>query len=142
MGSLSNEPELDGIDALEIEQLVRLLASVQPHVVKSASLALRAKGMSDEKLALAFELATCSAARRLDLISQIARRGDMDPRPWLLWMAEDGEAEVRKLAASLLSSMVDANVERSLRVLLTRERDPAVEQTIRQALVAGSGNRR
>ncbi len=128
---------LGGIDELEIEQLVRLLASVQPNVVQSACLALRKKGMSETRLALACELATCSAARRLQLLGQIAANGESEPTPWLLWMAEDGQPEVRKLAVSLLSSMVDPHVERSLRVLLNRERDAEVEQTIRQTLLVG-----
>jgi hypothetical protein len=138
----NDSPELDGIQSLEIEKLVRLLGSVQPHIVKSAALALRSKGMNDEKLGLASELATCSAARRLELISEIARRDDMDPRPWLLWMAEDGQPEVRKMAVSLLSSMVDETVERSLQVLLAQELDSSVEQTIRTALLTGRGSRR
>ncbi len=130
-------PALGGMDELEIEQLVRLLASVQPNVVQSACLALRKKGMSETRLALACELATCSAARRLQLLGQIAANGESEPTPWLLWMAEDGQPEVRKLAVSLLSSMVDPHVERSLRVLLNRERDAEVEQTIRQTLLVG-----
>ncbi len=142
MKFVSDRSDLDGIQDLEIEELVRLLASVQPRVAQAAALALRAKGMSDENLALASQLATGSAAQRLDMVQRIASRGDLEPRPWLLWMAEDGEPEVRKLAVSLLSSMLDAHVERSLRVLLTRERDPLVDKAIREVLLAGQQNYR
>ncbi|MEZ6135805.1 MAG: hypothetical protein R3C53_12940 [Pirellulaceae bacterium] len=135
MRVVSDKPNMDGIQDLSIEELVRLLGSVQPNVVKGAALALRSKGFDDTQLALASELSTGSAARRLELVQTIARESD-DPRPWLLWMAEDGEPEVRKLSTSLLSSMVDPFVERSLRILLSRETDPEVERALRQALLA------
>ena len=140
MKFVSDAADLDGIQDLQIEELVRLLASVQPRVSQAAALALRTKGMNDEMLTLASQLATGSAAKRLQLVQQIASRGDIEPRPWLLWMAEDGEPEVRKLSVALLSSMVDAHVERSLRILLTRERDASVEKTIREALLVGPQN--
>jgi hypothetical protein len=141
MKVVSNQVDLDGVQHLEIEELVRLLGHTQSRVAQAAALALRAKGMDDEKLTLASELACGTAARRLELVQQIASNGRMEPRPWLLWMAEDGEPEVRKLAVSLLSSMLDSQVERSLRNLLTRERDPAVERAIREVLLVRGGVR-
>ncbi len=141
MKIVSSQINLDGVQHLEIEELVRLLGHTQPRVVQAAALALRAKGMDDDKLALASELACGAAARRLELVQQIASNGRMEPRPWLLWMAEDGEPEVRKLAVSLISSMLDAQVERSLRNLLARERDPEVERTIREVLMVRGGAR-
>lgn len=138
MKIVSEQPDLEGVQDLEIEELVRLLASTRTRVAQAAALALRSKGMNDERLALATELASGSAARRLELVQHIAVDRTLEPRPWLLWMAEDGEPEVRKLAVSLLSSMLDANVERSLRILLARERDMSVERAIRQTLIAGS----
>lgn len=141
MKIVSTQVDLDGVQHMEIEELVRLLGHTQPRVAQAAALALRAKGMDDDKLALASELACGAAARRLELVQQIASNGRMEPRPWLLWMAEDGEPEVRKLAVSLLSSMLDAQVERSLRNLLARERDAEVERTIREVLLVRGGRR-
>ncbi len=137
--ALPTEPELDGIQDMAIEELVKLLGSVQPRVAQAAALTLRAKGLSDDKLELASTLATGSAATQLELIEQIATRSDLDPRPWLLWMAEDGVPEVRQQAVSLLHSMVDADVQRNLRVLLGRERDEVVAQAIRHVLLTGPG---
>ena len=91
--------------------------------------------MPDDRLALASELATAAPARRLELVHHIATRDDLDPRPWLLWMAETGETEVRQQAISLLSSMVDLNVQRQLRQLLAQESDETVAQSIRQVLL-------
>lgn len=132
------EIELGGIQDRPVEELVRLLGSVQPRVSQAAALALRARNWPDEHLELASELATCSEVRRLELVRIIASRSDINPRPWLLWMAADGQLEVRKTSVSLLSSMVDPEVELALRGILGRESDEGVRQSIRQVLLASA----
>ena len=135
----SSEPEpvatLGGIDELPIDQLVRLLASVQPRVSQAASLALRARGMSNENLELAAKLSTGTAEERQELLGQLVGRDDLDARPWLLWMAADGEEQVRQYAVGLLMPIAnDIDVRRQLRLLLNKERDEKVAQTIRRVL--------
>ena len=135
---LADEPSaktLAGIEQLPIQELVRLLASVQPKVAQAATLALRRHGMTDSKLELAMQLATGTEEQRLEIIDQFPQRTDIDPRVWLLWMAQDGQAEVRARAVAQLSSMLDNDVMRELRLLLNRERDPEVAQLIRRLLV-------
>ena len=135
----SDEPSaksLAGIEQLPIQELVRLLGSVQPKTAQAAALALRRHGMSDSKLVLAMELATGSEPRRLEILDQFPSRTDIDPRVWLLWMAQDGQTEVRGRAIAQLSSMLDQDVMRELRLLLNRERDPEVAQLIRRILVS------
>ena len=119
-------------------ELVRLLASDQAEVTKAASLALRHHGLSDYKIELASELAVGSAARRLELIQHIASSSEIDPRPWLTWMAEDGQPEVRRMAISLLSSMLDEQVQRSLRILMAREPDSQIKDLLRKVLLTTS----
>ncbi|MDX1930820.1 MAG: hypothetical protein SFV81_30125 [Pirellulaceae bacterium] len=131
-----NAKTLAGIDQLPIQDLVRLLASVQPKIAQAAALALRRHGMSDSKLELAMELATGSEARRLEIIGQFPNRTDLDPRVWLLWMAQDGQTEVRRRSIAQLSLMLDQDVMRELRLLLNREREPEIAQQIRKILVA------
>lgn len=127
--------DLNSINDLAIDQLVRLLGSTQPGVAQTAALALKNKNMPDDRLALASELATSAPTHQIELLEEIATRGDLDPRPWLLWLAEDGEPEVRKQAIVLLSSMLDLNVQRDLRQLLAKERDESVAQSIRYILL-------
>ncbi len=121
-------------ESLTFEQLVRMLSSIEPGVAQAAALALKAKGMDDELLSLASELAVGSEERRLELVKQIASNGTFEPRPWLLWMAEDGEPQVRQMSVSLLSSMLDNDVQRHLQILLASEEEPSVAQALRQAL--------
>jgi hypothetical protein len=125
---------LAGIESLPIPELVRLLGSVQPRVAQQAALTLRGRGMSEDKLELAMELAAGDELRRLELIDQIARREDLDPRVWLLWMAKDGQPAVRRRSISQLISMLDLEVRQELRQLLNRERDPQIAQVIQQIL--------
>jgi hypothetical protein len=134
---LKVDADLASIEHLEPDQLVRLLASVQPRVAQAAALALRAKGFSDERLAMASELATALPADQIALLQAIAHRPDLDPRPWLLWMAEDGSPEVRQHSVALLSSMVsDLVIQRDLRRLLAQESDERVAHTLRQVLMS------
>jgi hypothetical protein len=136
--TVTNQPNLAGIEKLEIAELIRLLAHENADVAKAAALGLRYKGLSDSKIQLASELATGSANRRLELIQQIATSGDMDPRPWLVWMGEDGQPEVRKMAIALLIPMADESVYRSLRNLSARESDSHIKEMITRALLSAS----
>ncbi|GIX00389.1 MAG: hypothetical protein KatS3mg111_3721 [Pirellulaceae bacterium] len=129
---------LEGIDRLPDDQLVRLLGSIQPKIGQAATLALKSRGWSDQDLELAVTLARGSKTVRLELLDVILRREDLNPRQWLLWMASDGQAEVRGRAVALLGTMMDEEVRRQLRMLLSRENDEAVRQAIRQALLAGN----
>jgi hypothetical protein len=131
-----NAQALAGIERLPIQELVRLLASVQPKIAQAAALALRRQGMSDSKLELAMELATGTEEHRLEVIDGFPARTDIDPRVWLLWMAQDGQTEVRGRAIAQLSSMLDHDVMRELRLLLNRERDPQIAQMIRRMLIS------
>ena len=126
--------DLQQIPDMGIEQLVRLLASSQPGVAQRAALSLRTQGFDDRRLELASELATCSTSRRVHLLNQLVQ-SDLEPAPWLIWMAEDGEPEVRLLAASWLNSMVTPEIQRRLRGLLPSESDERVAQVMRQALL-------
>ena len=92
--------------------------------------------MSDSKLELAMELATGSEQQRLEIIGQFPNRTDLDPRVWLLWMAQDGQTEVRRRSVAQLSVILDQDVMRELRLLLNRERDPETAQLIRKVLVS------
>lgn len=133
--SVADAQTIAGIDQLPIDRLVRLLASVQPRVAQAAALALRAKGLPEDKLELAMQFANGDEADRLARLEETAVRTDLDPRPWLVWMAEAGETSVRRKAVSLLSTMVDEDVRRGLRMQLNRERDEEIAQMIRRVLV-------
>ena len=137
MPSATADVDLNSIQQLDINALVRLLPSQQPRVAQAAALALRSKGFPDDRLALASQLATSPPLERIRLLQSIATDPNVEPRPWLLWMAEIGEVEVKQQAIGLLSSMAqDLNMQQDLRRLLAQESDESVAQAIRQVLFA------
>ncbi len=141
MRRMKMEIDIENIQQLDNEQLVRLLPSQQPRVAQAAALALRSHGFSDEHIALASELATSPPMERIRIMQSIAVRSDLEPRPWLLWMAEDGEPEVKQQAVALLSSMAqDLDMQRHLRRLLSQETDESVADSLRKILAAGRAN--
>lgn len=136
MKLVSNQPNLHGIEKAEIAELVRLLSNANPDIAKAATIALKHKGFSDFEVELASELAVGSVSRRLELVQQVATSNQVVPQPWLVWMAEDGQPEVRRMAISLLSSMLDRDVDRSLRLLMDQESDPEIKDQIRKVLLS------
>ncbi|MEO8270162.1 MAG: hypothetical protein ABI557_10590, partial [Aureliella sp.] len=85
--------------------------------------------------------ATSPPMERIRLLHEIAIRTDLEPRQWLLWMAEDGEPEVKQQAVALLSSMTqDLQMQRNLRRLLAQETDESVAQSLRKVLLVRNPN--
>lgn len=137
MPRMQADVSIDSIHQLDINALVRLLPSQQPRVAQAAALALRSKGFPDDRLALASQLATAPPLERIRILQSIATDPSVEPRPWLLWMAEIGEVEVKQQAIGLLSSMAqDLNMQQDLRRLLAQESDESVAKAIRQVLMA------
>ncbi len=71
---------------------------------------------------------------RLGLLESIAHRQDIDPRPWLLWLAEDSSREVRLRAVSALGTMNDAAVTKALRDRIPREHDATIAAKLNRIL--------
>ena len=138
---LSGESMVGGLETRNDRQVVKLLASGNGEWRKAAALELRTRGWNDFKLQLASELATGSELRRRELVERLARSMDLDPKFWLLWMAEEAEPSVRRLSVSLLSSMVDTDVERALRLIARRETDESVRKAISKTLLASASAR-
>lgn len=134
----SVDVDVQNMHLLKQDQLVRLLASVQPQVAQAAALELVAQGWSEDRLRLASELATSLPEQRIELLHSIVSRTDIvDHRPWLLWMAEDGEPEVRRQAVAYLSHMAnDIFVQQELRRLLLAESESDIAQSIRRVLLS------
>ena len=123
------------LEAYSTRAVIDLLSSVRKPLASMAQSELTRRGFSAAELRLAMRLASTSALVRLDLVDEIPRRDDVDPRKWLLWLAEDSERSIRLEALSALGTMDDPNVKTQLRTLLSTEQDTAVANRIRQALL-------
>ncbi len=137
----AESPAIEGLANANTGQLVRLLASVQPRIANAAFAELERKGLQRDELELAVELARGSTRQRTEAMQRLVQSGKRNPIPWLVWMAEDGDEEVRKYAVAALGSLNDEIAAAELRVLLKRERDSTVRDQIQRVLMAfGSSN--
>lgn len=128
-------------------ELVKLLASVRPRMRQAAQAELATRGWTQGSVELASELAVASADHRLQLMGVLLHQSEINPRPWLLWMAEEGQVEVRIAAVECLAEVMDLESRERLRRILDREQSVAVRQVISTALEGArtslpGGNRR
>lgn len=137
----ADEPTLRGIRKLPQDKLMRLLESRQDRIVTSAAQELQRRGVQPEHLELGLELARGSAAERLQAMDQLVRVAGLNPVPWLVWMAESSDREVRLRAVSLLGSTADEEALQKLRQLKKKESDNRVVEQINQVLLAADSAR-
>jgi len=135
---LGNQPSttIRGIEKLPIEKLFPLLSSTLPKIVQEASKELVQRGMSTPQLELAIDLAQGNIEQRTMAMDRLVGDQDVDPIPWLVWMAEQSDIQVRRKAVSLLSLMPNPNAIQTLHMLKLREPDSAIVEQISQVLLA------
>ncbi len=119
-------------------EVVRLLGSIQPKLSGAALHELKRRQMSDQHIQLAIELVTGETNERLDALERLVQEQTIAPTPWLSWMAEDPDRQVRERAVRLLASVADDDARRQMRLLLHRERDESIRSLLRQ-LCSASG---
>ena len=102
---------------------------------------LQRRGVQPEHLELGLELARGSVAERLQAMDQLVRVAGLNPVPWLAWMAESSDREVRLRAVSLLGATADEEALQKLRQLKMKESDNRVAEQINQVLLAADSAR-
>jgi len=120
------------LQTFSTRSVIGLLASNQAASRDQAVEELVRRGLSNEEIRIANQLAAPQVEVRLGLLDSIVRRSDLDPRPWLLWLAEDANREVRVRAVTALEAMNDTAVTATLRKRLSVEDDPTVIALLRQ----------
>jgi len=135
------EPTLRGIRKLPQDKLLRLLESRQDRLVTQAAQELQRRGVQPEHLELGLELARGSVTERLQAMDQLVRVAGLNPVPWLVWMAESSDREVRLRAVSLLGATADEEALQKLRQLKKKESDNRVAEQINQVLLAADSAR-
>lgn len=114
--------------------VIEYLRSDDPSVQGAAVLELERRKLTPREINLAIELLRGDGKRKVELILGLATSGIENPRPWYVWMAQDQDRDVRRVAIHALGGMRDPEVAGILRELLLRESDPEVEQTLRKIL--------
>lgn len=125
---------IGGMEKLDPGAVVKLLASVQQETAASAAMELLRRGMSETDLQLAQRMARGDTETRIECMQSIVGREGWNPIPWLTWMGEDGNREVRQHAINLLGSIASEESIRELKYLLKRERDDEIAEQIQQVM--------
>lgn len=112
--------------------VIALLSSRQTTERDQATAELSQRGMSEEEIRIASQLSAPQTEVRFGLLDSIIVRSDIDPRPWLLWLAEDPDRDLRLRAIDALSQVDDEAIRTSLRKRLMTEADPEISERIRQ----------
>lgn len=112
--------------------VIALLSSRQTAERDQAIEELSQRGLSEEEIRIASQLAAPQTEVRLGLLDSLIVRSDIDLRPWLLWLAEDPDRDLRSRAVDALSHVDDEAIRKSLRKRLMTEADPEISERIRQ----------
>jgi hypothetical protein len=94
----------DWVRDLSDLEVMRLLHHGDYGVRYTAEKELDRRGYSAEHLPLAKQLVHPDPIQRRKLAEQLPRLTNVDPRPWLLQLAEDEDATVRRTAAGILQA--------------------------------------
>ena len=121
-------------ETFDTKSVIMLLGSKQADVRDQAVNELVKRGLTNEEIRVANQLASPLTEVRLGLLESILNRTDLDPRPWLLWLAEDPQREVRMRAVTTLATMNDPSIRQSLQQRLAQEHDPTVIAHIKRVV--------
>ncbi len=132
----SNDITLQGMTKRSNDELVVLLASTQDRIVNHVVEELRHRGLRPQHIEIAIELARGTSTERLLAMDRLVHDGDLNPVPWLTWMANTADRTSRQRAISLLGSVGDEDAMRSLRMIKQREADDSIVTQITQVLLA------
>ncbi|MCG8585515.1 MAG: HEAT repeat domain-containing protein [Pirellulales bacterium] len=95
---------------------------------------LRRRGFTDRDFLLAAKLADADPAVRARLARVLPRISSVAVSPWLWWLTEDANAQVRLTAISMLATSGNPEVRQRLRRLADGESDPRVAEQLRKIL--------
>lgn len=122
------------LQAFTTRSVISLLADRRTAVRDRAVEELVRRGLTNEQIRLANQLAAPQFDVRLGLLESILPRSDIDPRPWLLWLAEDSSREIRLRAVAALAAMNDRAVGEALRGRMAAETDPDVVAQLQKVI--------
>ena len=119
---------------MDTGSVVRFLNDEHAISAREAADELRRRGMTSKQLRFAIDLANGTSEQRLHTLDKFSASEISNPIPWLVWMAQDGQREVRLKAIATLAKVGTDEARLQLRVLLKNETDQLVVAQIRHLL--------
>ncbi len=107
---------------------IRELKSPDPRVAQQAERRLTESGFGDRELALARRLVLRDPSEREKLAEELPRVPGIDAKIWLLWLARDERAEVRRAAIGVMATINDPELAREIQEIARRDPDRRVQE--------------
>ena len=82
--------------------------------------------MRERELHFSFRLGDPDARKRRQLVNDLLMVRDFDATPWLFWLSQDPDADVRYSALSLLATNENEKVIRQVEQATQRDSDPRI----------------
>lgn len=119
---------------LEDLALMRQLHAADNRTAVAAADELRRRGFDARALQLAARLTHPDPLLRLELAEALPQLAGINPTPWLMHLARDDDARVRRTAIAILGSGSDGDIDAWLQQMRQRERDPRIARLIGELL--------
>lgn len=128
-------PNIDlALKQREILELFSLLNADDIATQAAAVRELDERGLSDVEIALATNLVRGDAAARMKLLMDLPRMEVGDRSRWYIWMAQNDDRDVRRVAIQGLGSVADPGIEAMVRELRVHEPDRELKDLLQKIL--------
>ncbi len=101
-------------------------------LVAAARRELRRRGFNSLQIDLGQRATHDNPQVRLELIDRLPEILGLDAKPWLLWLLEDKDGDVRYAAMATLATTDDPDIKRQIRAKAGADSDPRVAELIRK----------
>jgi hypothetical protein len=128
--AVSNEAMVVGTG--EVRELIRQVYTGDEATSARARAVLTRYGFTETLFALARQLSDSNPAVRQDLARSLVSMTGVDAAPWLLWLADDEDAEVRLTAITLMASSGTPDLVAHAEQLANRDSDPRIRRQAEQ----------
>jgi hypothetical protein len=118
----------------DVLELFMLLKSENISEQAAAVRELDERGLSDVEIALATNLVRGDSAARIKLLSDLPRMEIADPSRWYIWMAQNEDRGVRRVAILGLGSVADPGIAAMIRELRVHETDRELKDLLQTIL--------
>lgn len=116
-----DEHDVLALETLPAPRLFSLLRASDPDLLRAAEAELVARGFSRRERELAEHLTSAKASERRVWTGLLPRVRGVDAKPWLLWLSDDSDAEVRLAALTLMATSRDRELLSRVELAATQD---------------------
>ena len=112
----------------ETVEVMRRLQAEDDSLAAAAEVELKRRGFSPVHVELARQLFDPAPRVRRQLARVLPELGSVDAVPWLMWLCRDEDAEVRRVAITLMATTGDPTLLAELEQIARRDPDPGIQR--------------